>query len=87
MFVIYDLKKGEKYYLLWLDNECVKINWYNWVNNEWLVVSVCYEIWCGIMKVYDIWLLSIKFDGEGGVFNLVEWERIKCWVGNLNYIF
>lgn len=86
MLATYDLKKGEKHYLLRSDNERVKINWYNWVNNERLVVSARYETRRGTTKVHDTRLLSIKFDGEGGAFNLVEWERIKRRAGNPNHI-
>jgi len=72
MLATYDLKKGEKHYLLRSDNERVKINWYNWVNNERLVVSARYETRRGTTKVHDTRLLSIKFDGEGGAFNLLN---------------
>ncbi|APD87963.1 S9 family peptidase [Alteromonas sp. Mex14] len=86
MLATFDLEKGEKHYLLRSDNERVKINWYNWVNNERLVVSARYETRRGTTKVHDTRLLSIKFDGEGGAFNMVEWERIKRRAGNPNHI-
>ncbi|PRO67412.1 alpha/beta hydrolase family protein [Alteromonas gracilis] len=86
MLATFDLEKGEKHYLLRSDNERVKINWYNWVNNERLVVSARYETRRGTTKVHDTRLLSIKFDGEGGAFNMVEWERIKRRAGNPTHI-
>ena len=86
MLATYDLKKGEKHYLLRSDNERVKINWYHWVNNERLVVSARYETRRGTTKVHDTRLLSVKFDGEGGAFNMVEWERIKRRAGNPSHI-
>lgn len=86
MLATFDLVKGEKHYLLRSDNERVKINWYKWVNNERVVVSARYETRRGTTKVHDTRLLSIKFDGEGGAFNMVEWERIKRRAGNPNHI-
>lgn len=86
MLATFDLEKGEKHYLLRSDNERVKINWYKWVNNERVVVSARYETRRGTTKVHDTRLLSIKFDGEGGAFNMVEWERIKRRAGNPNHI-
>ena len=53
MLATFDLEKGEKHYLLRSDNERVKINWYNWVNNERLVVSARYETRRGTTKVHD----------------------------------
>ena len=86
MLATFDLVKGEKHYLLRSDNERVKIKWYKWVNNERVVVSARYETRRGTTKVHDTRLLSIKFDGEGGAFNMVEWERIKRRAGNPNHI-
>lgn len=39
-----DIEIGKVFYLLRVDNKKVKINWYCWVNDEDLLVSVKYEI-------------------------------------------
>ncbi|MCV2885746.1 S9 family peptidase [Aestuariibacter sp. AA17] len=42
LMVSYDMTKGEKKYLLHTDNEDVKINWYEWANENTIIVSVRY---------------------------------------------
>lgn len=48
VLMMFDFLIGDVFYLLKVDNKKVKINWYCWVNNEDLLVSVWYEVsWVG----------------------------------------
>ncbi len=85
LLTTFDLDTRETHYLVSSDNEKVKINWFEWVNNDRLVISGRYETYQGTTKYYKTKLFSIPFTG-GETVNLIDWNRLSRRAGNKNYV-